>query len=207
MGALRRSVKWERVLIDVCTQRDYLDAGSILQVSNLEELTPNLRKIFRWARSMRTPVVSIVESHRPSEPFNGFPLHCIEGTPGHEKMPFSLLSPWNIVENDNYLSLPPDLMKNYRQLIFRKRSKEILSNPKTDRFLTNAKARELIVYGVGLDRAIKPLVLGLLARHKTVTVVQDACGYWSAGDAELVCRQISAKGIRLTTTEELIAVA
>jgi len=59
-----------------------------------------------------------------------------------------------------------------------------LSNPKADRFLTHWRPEEYIIVGVGLERAIRGLALGLLARHKTVTVVTDACGYWSSGDAD-----------------------
>jgi len=199
------SVKWNRVLIDVCTQRDFLTPGAILQVANLDELIPNLRKVLGWARSARLPIVSSVESHRPSEPSNGFPMQCIDGTAGQEKVGFTLLSPWVLVETDNYLSLPPDLRRNYRQLIFRKRTRDVLSNPKADHFLTQLKADEFIVFGVGLERAVKALALGLLARHKTVAVISDACGYWSAADAELAARQLAAKHIRIVTTSEITA--
>lgn len=205
MRTLNRPIKWSRVLIDICTQRDYLDSGAILQVANHDKFLPRLREVFLWAKNSSIPIVSIVESHRPTEPYNGFPLHCIDGTPGQEKLPFTLLNPWTIVENDNYLSLPPDLQKNYRQLIFRKRTREILSNPKTDRFLTSCDAAEFIVVGVGLERSIKTLVLGLLARHKQVTVVSDACGCWSVPDADLSCRQLAAKGTKMITAAELVA--
>lgn len=202
MGLPLHSYKWNRVLIDICTQRDYLDAGGILQVANRDTLLANLKTLFHWAKTSALPIVSSVESHRPAEPLNGFPLHCIDGTPGQEKLPFTLLSPWTIVETDNYLSLPPDV-EAYRQLIFRKRTRDILSNPKADRFLTQLAPDVFILFGVGLERALKSLALGLLARHKTVTVVSDACGYWSAADGDLALRQLSAKGVRLVTTAEI----
>ncbi|HPD28420.1 MAG TPA: isochorismatase family protein [Phycisphaerae bacterium] len=194
---------WNRVLLDVCTQRDFLTPGCVLQVANLDSLIANLQRVFGWVRSNGIAVVSLVESHRPTEPMREFPLHCIDNTPGQEKLPFTLLSPRTLVETDNYLSLPPDLQANNRQLIFRKRTRDILSNPKADRFLTSWQPEEYIIVGVGLERAIRGLALGLLARHKTVTVVTDACGCWSPADAELVIRQLGAKDIRLTTVEEL----
>ena len=205
MGAPRRPFRWKRVLIDVCTQHDYLDPQAILQVVNQESLVKNLRNVFHWVRTSGIAVASIVESHRPSEPSNGFPLHCIDGQHGQEKLSFTIVRPSTVVENDNYLSLPPDLKKNYRQLIFRKRNRDILSNPKADRFLTTHNADEFILVGVGLERAIRSLALGLLARHKPVTVVSDACGYWSDGDGDLALLQLGAKGIRLVTTAELMA--
>jgi nicotinamidase-related amidase len=203
MSVRFRTIRWDRVLIALCTQRDFLEPKAILQVANREKLIANLKEVFRWAKTAELPLVSFVESHRPSEPLNGFPLHCIDGSTGQEKLPFSLLSPWGMVETDNYLSLPPNLDEHYRQLIFRKRTRDVLSNPKADRFLTQLEANDIIIFGVGLERAIKSLALGLLARHKPVTVITDACGYWSNGDGDLSLRQLSAKGIRLVTTEQI----
>ena len=204
MGVHFRSLKWNRILIDLCTQRDFLDPGGILQVSNRESAIAGIREVFRWARSAQLPVVSFVESHRPTEPLNGFPLHCIDGSHGQEKLPWTLLSPWTIVETDNYLSLPPDLAANHRQIIFRKRTRDVLSNPKADRFLTQAVADHFILFGVGLERALKSLALGLVLRSKPVTVVSDACGHWSTADGELSLRQLAAKGVRLVTIEQLM---
>ena len=205
MGGRQKAITWSRVLIDVCTQRDYLEAGAIMQVANRDVLLSNLRLLFGWATATGVPVVSLIESHRPTEPINGFPLHCIDGTPGQWKPSFTLLEPRSLVETDNYLCLPPDLRKNYRQLLFRKRTRDILSNPKADRFLTQLSTQEFILVGVGAERAIKGLALGLLARHKRVTIVSNACGYWSAADGDLAIRQMVAKGIRSTKTADLIA--
>lgn len=205
MGAFPASPSWNRIVIDVCTQRDFLDPGAILQVVNRDTVLAGVERVFEWVEKARLPVVSAVESHRPTELGNGFPMHCIDGTRGQQKLPFTLIEPRTVVENDNYLSLPPNL-STYRQLLFRKRTREILANPKADRFLTQSTAQEFIIMGVGVERAIKSLALGLLARHKPkITVVIDACGYWSAADADLSCRQMSAKGVRMMTVEELTA--
>ncbi len=205
MGNRRHGANWDRVLIDVCTQRDFLEPGAILQVTNQAAVLPRLQQVFAWAGENRIGTVSIVESHRPSEPLGGFPLHCIDGTIGQGKMDFAYLQPSILIEVDNTLALPPDLREKYQQLIFRKRAREVLSNPKADRFLTQLEPAEFIIFGVGLEHAIRSLALGLLARHKTVAVVTDACGYWSTADADLALRQLGAKHIRLLTTEELTA--
>jgi nicotinamidase-related amidase len=205
MGNEDSAARWGRVLIDVCTQRDFLDPGAILQVANRDAIIPRLRLIFDWARKQRIGMVSAVESHRPTEPLAGFPLHCIDGTRGQHKLDFGYIRPWLLVEVDNTLALPPDLREQYQQLIFRKRARDVLGNPKADRFLTQMQADEFIIFGVGLERAIRALALGLLGRQKQVTVVSDACGYWSAADADLALRQLAAKHIRLVTAEELTA--
>ncbi len=198
-------LNWRRVLLDICTQEDYLGPRGVVPVANRDSMVENLRDVFRWVQSNRVPVVSAMESHRRSELSNEFPLHCIDGTPGQRKLPFTLLSPILAVEADNYLSLPPDIMTAYRQVVFRKRSREFLSNPKADRFLTQLRTDEIIIVGIGLDRTLKSLALGLLARHKpAVTVVTDACGFWSAADADLATRQLAAKGVRVVRTAELV---
>ncbi len=204
-GRKRRPASWKRVLIDACTQNDFLEPGAIMQVSNRAGLLANLHRIFAWARSANVPVISCLESHRPTEAGQGCPLHCIDGTHGQRKPEFSLLEPRILIEADNTLSLPPDVMTGYRQILFRKRARDILGNPKADRFLTSLQAEEFILFGVGLERTIRNLALGLLSRHKKVTVVGDTCGFWSAPEADLVLRQLAAKGIKLVTADELTA--
>lgn len=204
-GSRPRAVKWDRVLIDVCTQRDFLEPGAILQVANRDPLIESLRKLFEFVRTAGRTVVSTIESHRPAEPIADFPLHCVDGAPGQRKLGFTLVEPRLLIETDNCLSLPPDLLENYRQLIFRKRSREVLSNPKADRFLTGLRAEEFIIIGVGLERTIRGLALGLLARHKKVTVIPDCCGYWSGADADLSLRQLNAKGIQLISLTDFLA--
>jgi len=204
MGDYRpKKTVWKYILVDVCTQRDFLESGAILQVANRDELIINLRHIFHWARANDIAIVSVIESHRPTEPLNGYPLHCIDNSPGQKKLDFTLTTPRFLVEADNYLSLPPDLRDNYRQLLFRKRSRDVLSNPKTDRFLTQLDTEQIYIVGVGIERAIKGLALGLHARHHRVTVVADACGHWSRADADLSARQLAAKGITLLKTTEV----
>ena len=77
-----------------------------------------------------------------------------------------------------------DLFASYQQVIFWKRTDDLLSNPKADRLLTQAPINEFLLFGVGLETSIKALALALVARSKKVTIVQDACGYWSAGTAD-----------------------
>ncbi|NLX13951.1 MAG: isochorismatase family protein [Phycisphaerales bacterium] len=182
-----------------------MEPGAILQVTNLKSVVSNLRQLFGWVTSAHIAVCSAVESHRPAEPVNGFPLHCIDGTLGQKKLAFTLLSPRAVVEADNYLSLPSNLQGELAQIIFRKRTRDVLGNPKADHLLTRSDAGEFILCGVGLEHAIKALALGLRAREKNVTLVSDACGYWSTADADLAIRQMIAKGVKITNVAEITA--
>ena len=130
---------------------------------------------------------------------------CVDGTNGQRKIDFTLLPQCARIEVDNTLAVPLDLFRRYQQVIFRKRSDDLLENPKADRFLTQLLVGEFIVFGNGLEGAVKSLVLALLAREKPVTVLTDACGYWNKATAELALRQIIAKGAKLLTVDELLS--
>jgi len=193
----------DRVLIDLATQHDFLSPSGALPVANREQVVPKLRRVMRWARSAKVPIVSAIEAHRPTDAFNGLPRHCVDGTPGQDKLAFTLMRKRILVEADNSFGLPYNVLTRYRQVIFRKRAPDFLSNPKADRLLTELTPGQYILIGVGLESWIRSLALGLLARHKTVTVVADACGYWDAAYGDLALRQMEAKGCRLISAAEL----
>lgn len=204
---IRRSEEWgyECVAVDLNTQRDFCDAGGAVRVVNAEELIPALRRVVAWARRNGTPVVSSVDSYRAADlTTDRHRRACVDGSAGHEKLAFTIFPRSRRIELDNTLAIPSDLFGQYQQVIFRKRDADLLSNPKADRFLTQLPVRELIVYGNAIERSVKAIVLALLARHKTVSVVTDACGFWDQQRADFALRQMVAKGARLITVDELL---
>lgn len=195
---------WECVLIDLSTQFDFCDTQGAYPVANVDELIPALRRTVAWAKRNLTPVISSLEAHRRFE--MGDSEHseiCRDGTNGQRKIEFTIFPQSVQVEVDNTLSCPLDLYRSNQQVIFRKRSEDLLENPKADRFLTQLPVKEYIIFGIALETSIKALALGLLARQKHVSVVVDACGFWNRGRAELAQRQIIAKGATIITVDEL----
>ena len=183
------------VLIDMNTQHDFLDPRGAVPVTNREALLRNLRKIFALSRTYHLPIISAVDSHREDEaPHDGFPRHCVEGTPGEKKLSFTLLQKRLFVEANNSLDLPKNLWKSNRQIVFRRRTADFLDNPKADRLLSRLRPASLILFGVGLERSIRRLALCLLARGFQVAFVPDACGYWNETEGDLARRLIIAKG-------------
>ena len=198
MGAIRRGREFECVLVDVNTQHDFCDSAGAFPVANIPSLIPALRRIIAWAKRNHVPLVSSLESHRPMElSDSGTPIHCVDGSSGQRKLEFTLFSARTNIEVDNTFSVPCDLFHRWQQVIFRKRSDDLLLNPKADRLLTQLPVREFLVVGTGLEGSVKAIALALLARGKPVSVVVDACGYWSRGTAELALRQLAAKGAEL----------
>lgn len=190
------------VLLDMNTQRDFLDADGTCPINGPDSLIPKLRKVFSLARTYHIPVVSALDSHRENELPNGLPRHCFEGSSGQKKLRFTLLRNRTFVEANNNLDLPMNLLDSYRQVILRRRTEDFFGNPKADRLLTDLRPERFILFGVGLERSIRRLALSLLARGKRIAVVPEACGYWSATDADLTVRLILAKhGLELTVEE------
>lgn len=207
MGTRYNGRAYECVLVDLNTQRDLCAADGACPVTNHAELILALRRVIAWTKRNHAPIISSIESRREWELSDYTPtgVCCIDGTQGQRKIDFTILPQCARIEADNTLAIPLDLFGRYQQVIFRKRSDDLLENPKADRFLTQLLVGEFIVFGNGLEGAVKSLVLALLAREKPVTVLYDACGYWNKATAELALRQIIAKGARLLTVDELLA--
>ena len=205
MRTRRNGCVYQCVLVDLNTQQDFFVENGTCRVANAEALVPHLRDIIAWTKRNQVPIVSSIDSHRPEETdLGGLPMHCIDGSDGQQKLRFTLLSNRVSVEGDNTLALPLDLFQYHQQVLFRKRTTDLLANPKADRFLTQLAVREYLVFGLGVEHSVKALVLGLLARGRRVTVIVDGCGYWTASAGEFTLRQMVAKGASLITVAELL---
>ncbi len=205
MRGRKESTVFECVLVDINTQEDYCDPHGAYPVGNAAELLPALRKVVAWTKRNLVPTVSSIESRRATElTDSGTPICCLDGSVGQKKIPFTLLPKRAIIEIDNTLAIPTNFFRRYQQVIFRKRTDDLLANPKADRLLTQLPVREFIVIGAGLETSVKAAVLGLLARNKRVTVVTDACGYAHEATGILALRQMVAKGATTTTVDELL---
>ncbi len=200
----RRKTGFDRVLIDIATQRDFLVTNAPMAVHNRADVSPKIRALMGWARGQSIPVVSCIQAYRPGDDSNGRPRHCVDGTPGQQKMPYTLFPKRVMVDADNTYAVPIDLMRRTRQVIFRKRTDDLLANPKADRLLNDLRPDRFILFGVGLESWIRLLALGMMVRQTRVTVVSDACGYWDPVAADLTLRQLEAKGVQLVTTDELV---
>ncbi len=203
MGSNGNGFRLPCVLVDVNTQNDFLQPDGSCPVVDREFVISSLRRMVAWAKRNHAPVISAVDCHRVRElPSARLPAHCIDGTVGQQKVKFTLFGSYVKVEGDNTLVVPIDLFRKHQQVIFRKRSSDFLNNPKADRFISNLPASNYVVFGLGIEGSIKSVALSLLARHKHVTVVVDACGYWCRSDAEQALRLLDAKGIQLVTIDE-----
>jgi nicotinamidase-related amidase len=198
----QRASIYPNVLLDVDTQVDFLAPGGRRLVHN-PSIISNIQRVFRWARHCRLTVISSLDFHRITDPVREVPAHCLAGTPGVNKLGCTLLPRRVLVETDDTINLPHDLLTRYRQVMFLKRGDDLTRNPKADRLLTEIQVASFIILGTGLEESIRLLALALLARRQNVWLISDACGWWDMQAADLAVKQLAAKGARLLTTDEL----
>lgn len=194
------------VVLDLNTQRDFCLPEGAYPVTNVQTLVPSLERLMDWVRRNQIPVVSSIDSHREAElSDSGVMRYAVDGSDGQRKVDFTKMPERINVQVDNTLSVPLDLFQSYQQVVFRQRGKDLMSNPKADRFLTQLKTEEFVVVGNVVEGAVRSVTLGLVARGKSVTVVPAACGHWEAEAADLAFRLCAAKGVKLCELEDLLA--
>ncbi len=200
-----RQPVYECVAIDVNTQRDFLAPEGVLPIKNREAVLERIKQLINWCKKHHIPIISPIDSHRAGgESLRSPLLHCIENTPGQKKVSFTLLPKRYVIEHDASPSLPDNLFEKYNQVIIHKRTNDVFTNPKADRFFSNIQSKRMLIFGVGAERAIKLLVLGLLSRCQHPIIVKDACGYWDKDAAQLSLRKVQAKGAVLIDTKRVI---
>ena len=203
MARFRRR-RFRRVLIDVDTQVDNVCQNS----RDHSECLRHIRRLMAWSRRHGIPVISTAIARRPAtadNPFGSAP-RCVEGTPGQRKIKFTTLHRHICFSSENRFDLPIGILTDYQQVIFEKRTDDPFVQPRADRLLTDLRADQFIVFGIGTENAIKDTVLGLLSRGKSVTVVTDAVDSLSDDSrrtAILALRKMEAKGAKLTKTATL----
>ena len=192
------------VFVDICTQRDYLAPEGAHPVGNALNMATNVRHLMAFARWVGLPVLSCVEVRRPRDVLGRAERDCVAGTPGQRKPHFTLMPRHQFIDTDNCPAIGLDVFTTQQQAILPKMHRDPFANPKLDRLLTELPGRRLVLFGVALETTIRLLTLGLLLRHRPLTVIVDACGYWDLEAAEMTVRQLDAKACELRTTADFL---
>lgn len=200
-----RGARKPDVFVDVCTQRDYLCASGAAPCVNAERICPNVKRLMALARWAHLPTLSCVDARRPNDVRGLHRASCVLGTAGQRKLSCTLMPDRVWVDSDNCLCVSLGLLGEHQQAIFAKDHRDPFTNPKLDRILTEAPARRFVLFGALLEDSLRLLALGLLLRHREVTVVQDACGWCDSEAGDMTLRQLAAKGCEMVTTAHLVA--
>lgn len=200
---------------DEDTQHDFMMGDGRLYVPEAMGLVPQLQKLTNFAREKEIPIWGAVDFHRETNrEIRGtpdfkktFPPHCLQGTPGAEKIPVT--RPRNPLWIDPHPCPPAELRElldgHSGEVFFRKEKLDIYSNPNVIPALEIAAPAHLVVYGVALDFCVASAVAGFLKMGKSVVhLVCDATAPIHRREGEKLLKRWQKRGVKLTTTEAVV---
>jgi len=201
---------------DVDTQVDFVHPSGALYVPGAEKATSNLARLTGAARDRRVPVVASADDHRPSDAEisdapdfqTTYPPHCMHGTPGQEKVRETSLPEAEVFDRDELseVEVRRRLSDAAGSVLILKNRVDVFTNPNTEKILAELDPGRIVVYGVALDVCNRFTVEGLLARgHDDLVVVTDATAALDEDRGRRLLDEWEAKGVRLATTDEVLA--
>ncbi len=199
-------VSWRAVFWDVDTQADFMLPGGKLYVPGAEKLIPNLRRLVDAAREGKVLLVSSADAHTPQDDeFHEWPPHCLKSTPGQQKIPETLTGKPLVVPNRPGADLPARF-DEVRQLILEKQKLDVFTNPNTEAVLERLGTQaEFVVFGVVTEYCVRLAAKGLLEQGRRVAIVTDAIETLEPAAGQRTLEELTAKGARLITTEQALA--
>lgn len=192
------------VLLDLNTQRDLFTPDGAYPVLDGEKRIDPIKKLFTWAARQQVPVVS-TRLHGVVAPDPRMKIQrtvCVEGTPGCQKMPGTLLRRRKEFPLDCGTSLPVEGFKATQQFVFDLVSLNPFECPRLDRLMSESEISTWLIFGAPLEWAVRTSVLGLLQRRQKVAVISDALGMWDPYEGDMALRQIESKNIEWLTAAE-----
>jgi len=198
-------VKRKAILLDIETQVDFFRAGGSCYTKDARPVVENIYRLFAWARAARISVISTVLRLRRGwiGPLADVP-HCVEGTKGERKLSGTVLSRRINLGGRNTTDLPRNLLRNYQQVIFEKRSTDIFHHTRLERLITELPPSVFVVCGAGVAHGIVQAVIGLRRRGFDVIVVEDAILDLPDSLGEMAMRRMDAKGAIFARTCEIV---
>lgn len=197
---------------DVDTQADFMLPGGKLYVPGAEKIIPNLGRLVDAARRGDVLVISSACAHTPQdEEFRQWPPHCLQGTPGQQKIPETLAEKVWVVPNQPGADLPADFHK-VQQLILEKQKLDVFTNPNVEALLERLKSvfaqdSEFVVFGVVTEHCVRCAAAGLLDRGWRAAIVTDAIETLDPAVGRRTLEELTAKGARLVTTQQALELA
>lgn len=204
------------MLWDVDTQVDFVLPHGLLYVPGAEEAVPQMRRLVAWARASGIVHVASADDHEPGDPElaatpdyeTTFPPHCLRGTAGAARIPET--------EQQDPVALPLQplapgevaaLVHGRREILVPKKQFDVFTNPNADALLEALDPAEAIVFGVATDVCDHAAIMGLLDRGRNVAFVEDAARGLSGVRVAACTALWRERGVRFTTTDEVVAAA
>lgn len=193
--------------VDIDTQRDLVLPTGAWYVRGAEKLIPKLRRLFDFARRHQVFVLSSADAHSMGDPeFMSFPLHCLRGTEGQQKLPETLLSrPLRLENRPTDRNLLADVRK-HQQIIVEKQSFDIFANPVTEKLL-RALPAHAILFGLPTEHSVRPAALGLRRRGVKTVVISDAVRGTSVSEESKAVEEMSRAGVEFVPIDDVMTIS
>lgn len=198
--------------MDVDTQIDFISPsgafGQQIARWNVPRIVPNLAQLARYAEEQKLATILATDAHVPGDPeFSGpVPPHCVVGTPGHQRVPETDLSPTVVIENrahDLVLPLPDTerlIVKVHKQHF------AVDTNPNFSPLIKELAPYHVFTSGVATQGCVTASIKSLLELGIPVSVVVDAVGpdiYEEPG--RLAIEELTLLGAKALSTGEVCA--
>jgi nicotinamidase/pyrazinamidase len=189
------------IVLDIDTQRDFMEPGGGLYVAGAETILPALRRVLESARAHAVPVVCSVDAHAADDPeFHRFPPHCIQGTRGQEKVPETRCGPFRIVPN-----APTTVeIREGEAICLEKQGLSLFENVNFDAVLSALQPQRCVVVGVATEYCVRAAALGLRNCGLDVAVVVDAVRPVDAAAGDRALKEMRAAGVRTILVDEAV---
>ncbi len=195
------------IFFDVDTQYDFMEPGGALYVPQAETVKPNLERLLRAAGSFGITTISSRCAHQPGDAeFEMFPPHCLEGTPGAERVFADLPRlPRQEIAVDAVADAHTQLEAG-KHYVVKKKVFDMFSSKWLDGLRQRGALRgeDCIVFGVATDYCVRACVLGLVEAGARVQVVEDAIRGVAPETTEQTFAEMRAAGVGFTTTDEVL---
>ncbi len=202
---------------DVDTQYDFIQPTGKLYVSGAEKLLPNLARLTSFAREKQIPIFGSVDNHNSDDPEisdspdfkETFPPHCLQNTPGQEKVPETgAKNPLWIdpgLDSSNALEL---LDHHTGEIYFRKQRFDVFTNPHVVPVLNRVQPDLIVLYGVALDVCNAYAIDGLLSRYTTpIQLVLDATQAILPDRGNALVKAWKTQGVTVVQTNDIVGQA
>jgi nicotinamidase/pyrazinamidase len=199
----------KRLLWDVDTQVDFIEADGKLAVPDAEARVPAMARLVEWARREGIPHVASADDHELTDPeisespdyADTFPPHCLRGTRGAEKIAATAQRdpvPLGATE-------VPDAWLRGREFLLHKKHFDVFTNPNAERLLAHFEPDEIVLFGVATDICDDAAIKGLRERGYDVTFVEDAsCGIDDERSQACIV-DWRGGGVRVATVDDVVS--
>ena len=195
------------IFFDADTQRDFMDSTGALYVPDAEAIRQNVGRLLREAGDRKVTTVSSRCAHEPGDPeFEIFPPHCIDGSPGAERIFADLPAlPRREIEVDATADQQAQI-RPATHYVVKKKVFDLFSNPWLEGLRRRGafKGESCVVFGVATDYCVRDCALGLAEAGAHVLLVEDAIRGVAGETTARTIDEMRAAGVEFTSTDEVL---